>query len=382
MTLLFSCLVLTAAAATRPSAQISEDAMLPKQTQPAATSGSIACEAIHSQWPGIIAEAEALYREQTWEAAKARQQRLEAQLKALASQECPAWATPVAVQRALLRESSEIFAITHAADATKSALDATTLAELTKAYYTLNDETCLWASTRLETAWAVYRSQDEATPRSERRQRYLTNLQTLEAFVALARTRVLAGLEGQLDCLQGQGPYGAEAAEKYVTAAIRYARKHAVDRVVFVNAAGGQVPSFAKQVEKGAEKAQTIATYTQYDGWKDGTLVQPPQAVAFTEKLIHRAFDPHKKTLLVINCNAGMDRSGTLNALTQLILATQRDLANGTSIADAVKQGFAAIPTAVRQIKQARPHAISSLARYTFIYGSYACYAKTLSQPM
>jgi protein tyrosine phosphatase len=78
--------------------------------------------------------------------------------------------------------------------------------------------------------------------------------------------------------------------------------------------------------------------------------------------------------MMVVNCNAGMDRSGTINVLVQLVLETRHNLAHGMSPEQARAKGFAAIPTIVHNIKMARPRAISSVPRYLFLYRAYAAY--------
>ena len=361
----------------------------------AAADQPAACLAISSSWPGIIAKTEAAFRTHQKADYEAGKRRLDAWFDAQAAEGCPPWPMALAVQRAMLDEFAGLFDITRSADIHPSQVAGRDVAQIGDEYLKLNDEACVRASTRMETAWRVYLAEDKTTRPSKRRQRYVTNLQTdasvvqldgrlgaplraTEHFVALAHTEVLSGLSGQLDSLQGQGPYGAKAARDYVAAARHYAGQHAVERTVFVNAAGGQVPSFAKQVTSSATNAAGGATYVQYDGWKDGCLVTPKQAADFTEKLVRQSFDPHKKTLLVVNCNAGLDRSGTINALAQLMVTTRTDLTAGMTVDQAVERGFAAIPKVVWQLKQARPHSISSVGRYIFIYESYASYAEAL----
>lgn len=57
--------------------------------------------------------------------------------------------------------------------------------------------------------------------------------------------------------------------------------------------------------------------YRDLADWQDGSVVTPEGAAGFALEIVNLLADTAGEILLVVNCNAGLDRSGTINALVQ-----------------------------------------------------------------
>lgn len=356
------------------------------------------CAQVQQAWPRIVADTEGSMRAPNEAAFRVALAKIESELADPMFEGCPARASEIAMQRATVGEFAHVYAIGHLADDGADAagpFGGIAKDTLTSNYVQMHDQACIDASPHMDVAWQAWSAQDANVSKDVRKQRYLSNLERdeylvhadgslggatdLQNFVALVKTPVLEELSPAYSSMQGQGPMVAQEANNYVGAAMRYAAHHHIDKVAFVNTAGGQVPSFEAQVAALSQSTGVHGIYLQYDGWRDGTLVTPRDAAVYAARVAEE-LDPARggakgsSTLLVVNCNAGMDRSGTINALVQLVLQAQHNLAHGMDPRDARAQGFASIPAIVHNIKEARPRAISSIGRYLFIYQAYDAY--------
>jgi hypothetical protein len=310
---------------------------------------------------------------------------------------CPSWAEALRLQKAMLAEIFQHYATLHLAARSKHAAPALPSVPdaraIEAAFIALNDDACMAAPLRTFGSYRMWRL-GQALPEALRRQRYAINLGTDSllvdasgalgakpapaSYTGLVLTPVHPAVAPHLTALQGQGPLHPDVARDYVAGATRFAAHRGLQRLVFVNAAGGQIPSFEPHVAQISE-AGVHSTYLQLDGWADGALVTPARAAEAAQEILALLGLRRGPSLLVVNCNAGLDRSGTLNALVQLIAYTQELMAQGQGADAAIEQAVGAIGPTVARLKSARAHAISSAARYAFIYAALAAYADGLT---
>jgi hypothetical protein len=174
-----------------------------------------------------------------------------------------------------------------------------------------------------------------------------------QTFVNLVHTSRSPRLETML----AQGPKTAEQVERLMQASMRYAQRSGCTRVCFVNAATDQVASFSAAVHA-AQTDSIVANYLQVDHWPDGTILSPENRRPLVDLVSDIATSILKapaghKTLLVVNCHMGLDRSGIVNGLVQLAV----DHRNPADPRAATKQ-------VLQNLKEARPRAISASRRY------------------
>ena len=355
-----------------------------------------ACTQDEATWSSLVRLSEAAIREPDHAQATAKVQGVMALLDQELALACPFWAEALRLQKDMLTEIFEHYVMLHRADrknrvapALPPTLDG---AAIEAAFIELNDQACLSAPLRTLGSYRVWQAGQALAPKL-RRQRYAINLASdslavdasgalgakpsYARYTGLVLTPVHPALRPQLTALQGQGPQHPQVAQDYVAGAHAYAARHTIRRVVFVNAAGGQIPSFGPQVAERRDGAVS-STYLQLDGWADGTLVTPARAAQTAVDILKLLDLAHGPSLLVVNCNAGLDRSGTMNALVQLIAYTQQMMAEGQGAPQAMQEAFGAIGPTVARLKTARAHAISSAARYEFIHAALAAYADGL----
>ncbi len=161
----------------------------------------------------------------------------------------------------------------------------------------------------------------------------------------------------QLATLQGQGPKKGQLT-KYAFAAANYAKQHRCARVYFLNCAidRGQVPNFGRAVQKVAKRADVPMYYDQVNDWEDSSL--PTDASPIIDAVDRTVAWVHSETsraLVVYNCHAGMDRSGIVNALTQLRVHA--------SSQDPSKFEF----NVIKNIRDGRPFAFASIRRVDYV---------------
>lgn len=345
------------------------------------------CAALAAAWPdrvvGVQQALRAVEKRRSVDEAHALERRLAADAR-----DCPDWAGPATVQRMLLREHHGLYAPTHGADVAASTSLPTsvgrTLDQLWAEYVALGEQAWLTASLQVGRSWAAWCAQATVDDVPARKQRYVFNLTPDDSlasgptagldphFTALARVAPLPELQARLGVLQGQGPAGARAVADYIAASVREAAAQRADRVFFVNAAAPQVPSFAEGVGRAGRNQGPALHYRDLLDWRDGSLVTPEGAATFARQVADELEAAPGKSLLVVNCNAGLDRSGTINALVQGILAARQQRRAGSEALDVVREGMAHVPQLVGALKRARPASISSYARYVFVYRALA----------
>lgn len=348
------------------------------------------CAGLKEAWPSIVEAAEAAVTSPDAHTAAQNANAVLARLQAVETSGCPLWRRRAQEERAQLLDLLDMHSTLHAADGS-----ATADAALEKRFWRLHNAACVEASKASAGGFAVW-AEGKDLGEAERRQRYVVNLPfdaaavdaqgtvggkaQASSWTGLVLTPVLAPVAGRLGVLQGQGPRQDKLAQAYVQGAVRYAQAHHLGQVLFVNAAGGQVQSFATTVSAEAAPAQGMdLQYMELTDWSDGALVTPQRAAQLAVGIADRLTLQQGPSLLVVNCNAGLDRSGTLNALVQLVALTQQRLHEGVPKDQAVQEATASIDTVVAQLKSARAHAISSPARYAFLHAAFLAYAQSLT---
>lgn len=248
----------------------------------------------------------------------------------------------------------------------------------------LHDSAWQDASLQVGRSWDAWRAQASVEEVPARKQRYLINLATDHSlvpsaseaqdphFAALVRVAPLAEVALKLAALQGQGPAHKADVETYVKAGVVEAEACGATQVLFVNVAAPQVPDFADAVRQADPPAGLTLRYRDLLHWQDGTVVTPEGAARFAQELADDIEAAGGKTLLVVNCNAGLDRSGTVNALVQLVLAARQQRRAGRRDVEVTQVIMQRVPRAVAELKRARPNSISSFGRYVFVYRALA----------
>lgn len=345
------------------------------------------CLALEQRWSDIVAEVQHTMRIDSREQFVSSAKVLDGQLE-VEQARCPAWKGPLTVQRTLLREFDGLYAPTHAADtATEAPLPASvgrSLTGLQAEYARLHDSAWQDASLQVGRSWDAWRAQASVEVVPARKQRYLINLATDRSlvpfsskpqdphFAALVRVAPLAEVAPKLGALQGQGPAHAADVEVYVKAGVAEAEACGATQVLFVNVAAPQVPDFSDGIRQVAAPAGLTLRYRDLLHWQDGTAGTPEGTARFARELVDDIESTGGKTLLVVNCNAGLDRSGTTNALVQLVLAARQERRAGKRDGEVTHSAMQRVPRAVVELKRARPSSISSFGRYVFVHRALA----------
>lgn len=354
---------------------------------------SPACAAVGAQIPAMLIRSESATRLMDRALFEAEIGAVERWLDAQPSGDCPALSGSLAYVRAMCGDLRRFFDMMHDADQPASA-DQTygnqSAAARLQAFVAMHDQAVARAPLDTLACWDAWRREGDEVPEVQRVQRFLINAATdpfvvhedgsvgtaqqANAYPPLVQTPALPELSERFVVLQGQGPRTADSAAHYAQTAMAFAVKQRVRHVWFVNVAGGQVPSFADAVAQASRSTVVDANYIEYDGWRDGTLVTPATAAAFAVQLADAMAATEKRGLLVVNCNAGLDRSGTVNALVQLVLWSRQQLAAGQSKANVKAGGHDAIDVIVAHLKQARAHSISSPGRFLFLHQAFEAF--------
>lgn len=354
---------------------------------------SPACAAIGAQIPAMLIRSESAARLTERTLFEAEVSAVERWLDAQSVDVCPALSGSLAFVRAMCGDLRHFYAMLHDADQKAPPTDAVgkpTWAAGLQTFVAMHDQAVARAPLDTLTCWDAWRREGDDVPESQRAQRYLINsgtdpfvlhqdgsvgtAQQADAYVPLVHTPALPELTDRFVALQGQGPRTADSAAQYTQNAMAFAVKQHARHVWFVNVAGGQVPSFADAVATASRSTVVDANYIEFDGWRDGMLVTPATASAFAAQVADAMAATGKRGLLVVNCNAGLDRSGTTNVLVQLILWSRPQLAAGRSKAEVAARGHDAIDVIVQHLKQARAHSISSPGRYLFLHEAYQAF--------
>jgi hypothetical protein len=353
-------------------------------------------ETLAAVWPELVCASEAALRIPDAATFDATVKALRIRIERLYTGDCLMWEAHLKLQDAYLQEIKALHASVHAADVPAvwrpPSIVQRSVANLRETYEALHDAACVAGGLKVQAAGQMWCEESGDVAVVARQQRYLFNLSTNDRlvhldgtvggacspdqFVALVAVQVHASLGDKVAMTQGQGPVTEHAKQRYLTAAVRYACQQNLTHILFVNAAegDGQIPSFAETIAAYEPTPGLKLAYQGTIAWGDGQLVTPAGAASFAAEVAHAVRTAQGRTLLVINCNAGLDRSGITTILVQLMLSCAQGHLCRATPDERIRWGFDQIPILVKELKRARPHAISSFGRYIFIHQAFAAY--------
>jgi hypothetical protein len=112
----------------------------------------------------------------------------------------------------------------------------------------------------------------------------------------------------------GQGPKSPAQATRYLEGLARFAQRRGLTRLLVVNVAASQVPDFRTAVADVGQALGLETHYVQSSAWDDGHFVPMQVALDLACSLADWVERSPQGALIAVNCNAGLDRSGIVNA--------------------------------------------------------------------